>query len=721
MFSTYHGCRARGVRSHGQSTATATFVAEYANLLIDIILSPFKPQVKNVTAEDVASSLYYVHLDAPEDELLVPPEQARGSSSPRSSSESRRTKIQRKPLPATANLSDLKDTKIDPATHTLHPALRPDNPSHDSHSYLQQQQPAPNAYIDSAFSPSPQKTAGPPTGPVQRKPFGPRAIATGNHADRNPPPPAAFSNGPPPLPPRQQQHQENIPMSANTHSHSHSHAQQLAPSPVPSSRPIRSPSPNKQRPFRPFSLTLIRRDRSSDEQWNVGKVSAFQCPDPLSVDYVHNHNNRHAQSQSQSIAAPSILIHLESSGYAKFRGMPTRISVGSGGEIRPSFDMRRPHSSGAASASRLSGGRDEYLQASFAPSFAPAPAQGGLEREVKMAYSPSLATNIRQAFKGGRRRRSSGAGGDGHSPTSPSKSPSGGGGGGGHGRHGSSAMSVRSLGGGDFDFGTSGGAGGTEPSSSFSFSSSSMITRPGPGLKPRGYVFDSPWGGRCEFVTGNAGRSLRCRHILPNYTGNVFNPLVADGGGADGEGGTGGGGGGGGRSRGLSGGAIGGGPHHNGGGGGGSHRKALPVSELRFNLPSSEVLFSKDTSGSPRARDQIQGQFQRFLNNAAAARQQQQKNRNRSSSRSRGGGGGSGSGNNYYSSEGDEDFDDAADQRIDMSLGREKAGGGNRGSRAKMGKLIIAPDGLKMLDLVVAANVGVWWTSWERTFGDETW
>ena len=50
------------------------------------------------------------------------------------------------------------------------------------------------------------------------------------------------------------------------------------------------------------------------------------------------------------------------------------------------------------------------------------------------------------------------------------------------------------------------------------------------------------------------------------------------------------------------------------------------------------------------------------------------------------------------------------DERLDLSLGRERAGGGNRGKRAKLGKLIIHDEGYKMLDLVVAANMGVWWS-----------
>jgi hypothetical protein len=54
------------------------------------------------------------------------------------------------------------------------------------------------------------------------------------------------------------------------------------------------------------------------------------------------------------------------------------------------------------------------------------------------------------------------------------------------------------------------------------------------------------------------------------------------------------------------------------------------------------------------------------------------------------------------------------DGRIDLELGRERAGGGFGGKQAKLGKLIIEPQGLAMLDLLVAANVGLWWRAWER-------
>ncbi|CAG8191495.1 unnamed protein product [Penicillium olsonii] len=56
------------------------------------------------------------------------------------------------------------------------------------------------------------------------------------------------------------------------------------------------------------------------------------------------------------------------------------------------------------------------------------------------------------------------------------------------------------------------------------------------------------------------------------------------------------------------------------------------------------------------------------------------------------------------------DCDAESDEdRLDLSLAREPAGGGLRGKSAKLGKLVIEDEGLKMLDLVVAACMAVWW------------
>ena len=57
---------------------------------------------------------------------------------------------------------------------------------------------------------------------------------------------------------------------------------------------------------------------------------------------------------------------------------------------------------------------------------------------------------------------------------------------------------------------------------------------------------------------------------------------------------------------------------------------------------------------------------------------------------------------------------DESTGRIDLSLGQERAGGGFGGKQAKLGKLIIWQEGFGMLDLLVAANLGLWWRGYER-------
>ena len=53
-------------------------------------------------------------------------------------------------------------------------------------------------------------------------------------------------------------------------------------------------------------------------------------------------------------------------------------------------------------------------------------------------------------------------------------------------------------------------------------------------------------------------------------------------------------------------------------------------------------------------------------------------------------------------------------ERADLSLGQEYAGGGFGGKHAKLGKLIIEDEGLKMMDLLVAANMALWWRAYEK-------
>ncbi|KAI0438716.1 hypothetical protein F4803DRAFT_534111 [Xylaria telfairii] len=535
----------------------------------DIILSTLKPQIKNVTAEDVASSLYYVHFQTPEDEPLIPLNQSGHPSSPRSSGESPQPRIHRKPLPNVTG-------QAVPGTTLIAPAAPPGKENH-GHEAIQKNPmgTVPGALYE--YQPAALTTGG------HRMPLSPRSPPI-DRAGQNVPPlprphfhelPHVEDHPPPPLPTRPGN--RHFPSGQTKLSHQ-------TPDPPANAH---TSSSTKRRLFSPFSLTLIRRDPSSGQQWNVGKIASFQLE---ALDLTDD--EKHHQ------ASPSIQIHLETSGYAKFRGMPAGSEVG----LRGSLDLRPGSSSSTA------------RPFSHVPTVIPA--SGAFERHVKMTYSPSFTAGLRRHF---RTRNSVDEG----RPASPVKRP-------GHVREGSEA-SIGSFGG-DFDG-----------------SDAPVITQPAPGLKPRGYMFYSPWNGRCEFVTGQAGRTLKCRHILPSYGGGVYNPLVE---GPD--------------------------PEH------GDERvdSARPISELRFNLPSNELLADrKSAEGGVRARDQIQSQFNKMVAKA----------------------------------QGLEDSDDG-DFHFDLSLGREKAGGGNRGKRAKMGKLIVFDEGLKMLDLSVAANVGIWWTTWERTY-----
>ncbi|KAI0413995.1 hypothetical protein F5X98DRAFT_350489 [Xylaria grammica] len=534
----------------------------------DIILSTLKPQLKNVTASDVASSLYYAHFHQPEDELLPALNQPRHPASPRSSGESSRPRIHRKPLPNTPGQPVPGTAPIAPAA-----GLGNGNQGHESPT----RRPTPGTAFGGMSEHQPSNPILAPAGyGVSLSPRSPSTDAVGHYAPPLPnvprPPyhePPYVEDQPPALPTRPRNGHYASDLTDATYSNHNSAASAHAS------------LPTGRRPFTPFSLTLIRRDPTSGQQWNVGKIASFQLENPELLDDERRHQ-----------ASPSIQIHLETSGYAKFRGMPAGPELG----LRGSLDLR-PGSS---------------------PPSIGIPASGPFERQVKMMYSPSFTAGLRQHF----RSRSSI---DERRPTSPIKRS-------GHHR-GNSQTSMGSFGG-DFDS-----------------SDAPIITQPAPGLKPRGYMFYSPWDGRCEFVTGKAGRTLKCRHVLPTYGGGLYNPLVD---GPD--------------------------PEH------GDERpkpdNARPISELRFNLPSNELLADKkSTEGHMRTRDHLQSQFNRMVAKA----------------------------------QGLDDSDDG-ELPFDLSLGREKAGGGNRGKRAKMGKLIIFDEGLKMLDLAVAANLGIWWNTWERTY-----
>ena len=290
----------------------------------------------------------------------------------------------------------------------------------------------------------------------------------------------------------------------------------------------------------------------------------------------------------------------------------------------------------------------------------------GFHRQVVMAYTKSWTSNLKGAFRRHSRSASTASATMGDIP--------------GHTRHGSSStigsadmspnehqhqnqnpQSPPPVGGHSRQDSQGGGGG-------------QLITQPGPNLRPKGYVFLSPWLGRCEFRTGSTGRSLKCRHILDEHTGGGIGinqlsqidpaklaqsvrdaPTI-------------------GQSRGDSiTSAI---------------TGAKPVSELRFNLPSEPRSPGADPSGTTMTGSK-RHRFSKFLGLQPPSSEED---------------------NEYF------DDDQGVADPFDLALGREDAGGGSRGKRAKLGKLIIHDEGLKMLDLVVAANMGVWWNTWEKRF-----
>lgn len=184
--------------------------------------------------------------------------------------------------------------------------------------------------------------------------------------------------------------------------------------------------------------------------------------------------------------------------------------------------------------------------------------------------------------------------------------------------------------------------------------------------KPRqGYSFLSPWQGMCSFINGIDGRSLRCRHMLP-----AANPSLP---------------------------AL-----------------AADIAEIRFNLPWAKLrprdmnkpqndrqcpptsvpvrppLASKDHHWRKSLQNFTdKARVQLSKSDTADVRSAILEDTRRDSA-------------NYQVNGHDQ-------ERMNLDLGRERAGGGFQGNSAKLGKLIIEDEGLKMCDLVVGVCMGVWW------------
>jgi hypothetical protein len=184
-------------------------------------------------------------------------------------------------------------------------------------------------------------------------------------------------------------------------------------------------------------------------------------------------------------------------------------------------------------------------------------------------------------------------------------------------------------------------------------------------VRPKNYVFTAPWGDICRFTTSGAGRKLRCNMLVPDQT-----PAFSQS------------------------------PYftHN----------AVPISELRFNLP----LLPSSTPLSPR----LSPPKLSYL--TAALKKQTFLNKFKRPQPPAGGHSRAKSASELWFS----GMTDAEPSAAESSFighrytkSTEEGGGGFTGKDAKLGKLVVEVDGLQMLDLVVAVNMGIWWRGWEKS------
>lgn len=194
------------------------------------------------------------------------------------------------------------------------------------------------------------------------------------------------------------------------------------------------------------------------------------------------------------------------------------------------------------------------------------------------------------------------------------------------------------------------------------------------------YTFKSPWGGTCSFLASVNGGSLKCKHTIPG-------PAMTSEAGVSGSG----------------------------------HNTEVTVSELRYNIPfaleqsfrAPSILNVNSNSKSPEEKWKgKRAALSQLITTNIQKVQQHARSRSRSHSQS----GTPAPIVSIARGSGDEQSPASVvpaddEDRLDFSLAREHGGGGMSGKSAKLGKLIIEDEGIKMIDLVVAASMGVWWRS----------
>ena len=553
-----------------------------------MFLTTMKPQQKVVTAQDVQNSLYYMHLDRPEDSQFLDPV---GDSS---------------------DISDDEDGFGKPANTTGTGGVRrkplPSGPILGSGDYLE---PLPEV------SPYLQTSSNGPTGSPQAepRPFSQHNVAKHRRMDVRPPLPDRKLLGPRPITQRfladDHPFLHDVPKKQNIDLRRWSEQPTGTPPRLPprpsfgnrDSAPMVPPRPlrasfedasaangghskflhrkpilhsasynlneeikeeSDDQSIKNVSLSLIR--RYNQEQWNVGKISSKSTRTAIN---------------GFGASSPDITIHIMTMGYLKFTDPIGSLANQAVAETEKSNGLRNSHTPIMVSEKRLCFQR--HLQLSG----------HAISRNQRHRPEPTDSTLA-------------------HREARPS-----------------SELPRLSH------------------QSSDSTDSRRSLTNGSPELMSgsrKAHTIRSPWG-ICEFTTGVAGRSFKCKHSYTSSDARF-----------------------------------------------GSGMHSAQVSELRFNLPSSKTL------GSTGSKSVIPGTPREAKRSSLFLPQR----RRRSSS--------SFEAQNPHVI----GYKVELEERLDLSLGQEHAGGGFGGKQAKLGKLIIEKEGLQMLDLIVAANMALWWRVYER-------
>ncbi|KAI9680798.1 MAG: hypothetical protein M1817_004238 [Caeruleum heppii] len=366
------------------------------------------------------------------------------------------------------------------------------------------------------------------------------------------------------------------------------------PPPLPRRLPSGVPIPTsfeQRRMISPSSFTLIRRDPASAAQWNVAKLSSSSISSrPPSGDF--SVNPIEADSQDR---IPMLEVEILTPGYSRFLGASTRPNT-SDSHVLPSL----PTQGSLAEPAQLPQRDRSFCRQLWV--------EGSSLWDRSFHHRRFASTDSSKSTS----TRGSSLDLTLH-----------------HGRHGSSV---------DYTNGT---------------------RKP----KPRKYFFLSPWEGRCEFTSSGGGRTMTCKHSLP-----ISNQIS-------------------------------------------SWESAVTISELRFNLPQAIINSASLSSLSPSySLDSTRSKRSSLFASSCASSSSTSTLRSILNPHLT-------SQSSQSSSPLDSHPPVTHPSLPGPHLGREKAGGGNRGKRAKLGKLIVHDEGLRMLDLLVAVNLGVWWRAWERGSG----